>query len=375
MDFTLSEEQQAVVDLAGRILVDKITPERLRVLEQEPDWFARDAWQELANADLLGLCLPEADGGGGYGVLEACLVLEQVGRTVAPVPFLATVLGGALAVARFGSLDQRAELLPGVISGEAVLTAALAEPGDAMAPARPATRAVADGTGGGWRLHGQKRFVPAGHLAHRVLVPAGTDDGGVGVFLVDPTGAGVTRRRVVMTSLEPLTHMDLDAVAVSAADRLGGPDDRVAEFVAEHMLAGLCSTQAGVCAEALRLTAEYTSQRKQFNVPIATFQAVAQRAADAYVDTEAVGLTSRQAAWRLAERLPAGEALAVAKFWASEGGQRVVHAAQHLHGGIGVDVDYPVHRYFRWAKANETSLGGSTRHLLELGARLAAEPA
>jgi alkylation response protein AidB-like acyl-CoA dehydrogenase len=374
MDFTLSDEQQAVADLAGRILTDKVAPERLRDLEQEPEWFARDAWAELAKADLLGLCLPEADGGGGYGVLEACLILEQVGRTVAPVPFLATVVAGAMPVARFGTPEQRAALLPGVISGDTILTAALAEPGDALPPAHPATRAMADGNG--WKLTGQKRFVPAGHLAERILVPASTDDG-VAVFLVDPTAPGVSTEQVVMTNLEPLTQLDLDGVEVTAADRLGEPGQgaEVVGFITRHSLAGLCSTQAGVCAAALKITAGYTSTRKQFNAPIATFQAVAQRAADAYVDTEAVGLTSRQAAWRLDEGLPADEALAVAKFWAAEGAQRVVHAAQHLHGGIGVDVDYPIHRYFRWAKAGELSLGGGTRHLLELGARLAAEPA
>jgi len=165
-------------------------------------------------------------------------------------------------------------------------------------------------------------------------------------------------------------------VKVTASDRLGEPGQggEVVAFTTQRLLAGLCAVQAGVCAEALRLTAAYTSERKQFNAPIATFQAVAQRAADAYVDTEAVKLTARQAAWRLAEGLPAEAALAVAKFWAAEGGQRVVHAAQHLHGGVGVDVDYPVHRYFRWAKATELSLGGGTRHLLELGRRLADEP-
>ena len=130
----------------------------------------------------------------------------------------------------------------------------------------------------------------------------------------------------------------------------------------------------GVCAEALRLTAEYTKTREQFERPIATFQAVGQRAADAYIDTEAVRLTAWQAVWRLSEGLPATESVAIAKFWTAEGGQRVVHAAQHLHGGMGVDRDYPLHRYFLWAKQIELTLGGGTQHLLELGKILADEP-
>ena len=122
------------------------------------------------------------------------------------------------------------------------------------------------------------------------------------------------------------------------------------------------------------MTAEYTKTREQFDRPIATFQAVGQRAADAYIDTEAIRLTAWQAIWRLSEGLPATAEVAVAKFWAAEGGQRVVHAAQHLHGGMGVDRDYPLHRYFLWAKQLELTLGGATPQLLKLGAILAAEP-
>ena len=139
--------------------------------------------------------------------------------------------------------------------------------------------------------------------------------------------------------------------------------------------AAQCCLAAGVCAEALDLTAEYTKARKQFDQPIATFQAVGQRAADAYIDTEAVRLTALQAAWRISEGLPAETEVAAAKFWAAEGGQRVVHAAQHLHGGMGVDRDYPLHRYFLYAKQLELSLGGATRQLLALGEILAREPA
>jgi 3-oxocholest-4-en-26-oyl-CoA dehydrogenase beta subunit len=137
---------------------------------------------------------------------------------------------------------------------------------------------------------------------------------------------------------------------------------------------GLCALAIGVCEEALRMTAEYTKTREQFDRPIATFQAVGQRAADSYIDTEAIRLTAWQAAWRISEGLPAAHEAAIAKFWAAEGGQRVVHAAVHLHGGIGVDKDYPLHRYFLLAKQIELTLGGTTPQLLKLGAMLAAEP-
>jgi acyl-CoA dehydrogenase len=140
----------------------------------------------------------------------------------------------------------------------------------------------------------------------------------------------------------------------------------------QHGTVGLCAQQLGVVGRALELTAAYTKERIQFDRPIATFQAVGQRAADAYIDVEAVRLTLWQAAWRLAEGLPAATEVEVAKFWAAEAGHRVAHTAVHLHGGTGVDIDYPLHRYFIAAKALEFALGGSTDQLLRIGASLAA---
>ena len=372
MDFVLSEEQIAVRDLAAQILTERATPERVREIEVTHDWFDRDLWAELAKADLLGLCLPEAHGGAGYGLFELVLILEQVGKAVAPLPFLPTLALGAMPIAEFGTADQQAAWLPGVISGEVVLTAALSEGGNGLPPAVPATQAIADGNG--WRITGAKTLVPAAHLAARVLVPARTGDGTSTIFLVDPSADGVTAERNVATSLEPLTNLSFTNVAATAADVLGSVDGgaEVTKWIADRGIAALCGLQAGVCEAALRITATYTSNRKQFGSPIATFQAVAHRAADAYIDTEAVRLTAHQAAWRLANDLPADEELAIAKYWAAEGAHRVTHAAQHLHGGIGVDIDYPVHRTFRWARTIELSLGGGATHLRRLGRLLAA---
>jgi len=373
MDFALSDEQAAIRDLAGQILADRLPPERLRELEtSDADWFAADVWAELAKADLLGLCLPEAHGGGGYGAFELGLILEQVGRTVAPVPVWATLALGALPIAEFGTDAQQAELLPQVVDGSLILTAALSEGSVGLPPEVPATSA--ERTADGWVLTGTKRLVPAAHLAGRALVPARTGDGTSTVFLVDPGATGVAQERNTSMNGEPLTTLALDGVAVGEADVLGEVDGgaQVVAWIVDRAIAGLCAVQAGVCEAALRTNATYTSRRKQFDTPIATFQAVAHRCANAYMDTEAIRLTAQQAAWRLDAGLPAAEELAVAKFWAAEGAERVVHAAQHLHGGIGVDLDYPVHRTFRWAKHVEMTLGGGTSHLQRLGAMLAA---
>ena len=372
MDLTLNEDQQAINDLAGRILSEQLPPERLTAIEAQPEWFAADTWAELARTQLLGVPLRDDVGGSGFSITEACLVLEQIGRTVAPLPYLASVILGAMPIDQFGSAAQRTRYLPAVIDGSLILTAALAEAGNTFVPAVPATRATR--VGAGWRLEGEKRFVPAAHLAGRMLVPARTGTSSVGVFLVDPKAAGVSLERVLTTALEPQYFVRFSGTQLDADHVLGDPEGGTAivDWLVQRAIAGLCSMQAGVCDAALRLTAKHVSEREQFGTKIATFQAVAQRAAEAYIDTEAVTLTARQAAWRLAANVPADEALAVAKFWAAEGGQRVAHAAQHLHGGIGVDTAYPLHRYFRWTKQIELTLGGAMVHLVRLGASIAA---
>ncbi len=374
MDFTLTDDQQAIADLAHRILSERLPAERLRDLEQDDAWFADDVWAELGKADLLGIALPEADGGGGYGILEACLIAEQVGRTVAPVPYLSSIVASAMPVARFGTGPQRKQLLPDVIAGATTLTLALYEPNDVAVPAVPTTKATQDGDR--WRLDGEKSLVIGADRAAAILVPARTGEASSAVFIVTPSATGVSLHRETAVSGEPQWTVRLDGVVVDA-DAILGDAQQGAEIVAwttDRMTAAICATQTGVCEEALAITARYVSEREQFGSKLGTFQAVGQRVADAYIDTEAIRLTALQAVWRLSEGLDAHDELMTAKFWAADGAQRVVHAAQHLHGGIGMDLDYPIHRYFRWAKVLELTLGGASPSLLRLGASLAAQP-
>ena len=374
MDFSFSEEQRALRDLARKILEDHVTHERLKQIEAQPDWFDRPTWGELAKANLLGVALPEDVGGGGLGLVELCVVLTEVGRVVAAIPILPTLVLGALPIAQFGSPAQQQRYLPGVAEGNTVLTAALIEV-DNEEPTRPLTLARRDGSG--WRLDGIKTCVPAAHLAERILIPARTGDNAVGVFLLDPRAPGVELTRQQATNHEPQCRVTLSGAVVAEGEVLGDPAGGAAivDWTVQQALLGLCALQAGVAEQVLRMTAGYTKTREQFGRPIGSFQAVAQRAADMYIDAEAIRLTMLQAAWRLSEGLPATEEIAAAKFWTAEAGQRVVYAAQHLHGGIGVDVDYPLHRYFLWAKAIELTLGGASQHLVRLGAAMAQAPA
>ena len=370
MDFSFSEEQEAVRALAAQIFSDQATHERLLELEGSGEWFDMDLWSQLAEANLTSLCVPEAQGGGGMGILALCAMLEEQGRRVAPVPLFATAVLGSLPIAVFGDAAQQARWLRPVVEEGAVLSAALLELGGGD-PARP--RVTARREGEGWRLDGEKECVPALHLAHAVLVPARCADE-VAVFIVDPAGPGVSVERQVVTHGEPQGRLILDGAQVAADALLGDPSSG-AEIVAwtlERAQLGLAALQLGIAQGALRDTAAYVSTRKQFDRPIGTFQGVALRAADAFIDVEAMRGVVEQAAWRLEAGLPAATEVAAAKWWASLAGHRVVHTAQHLHGGTGSDIEYPIHRYFYWSKQNGLLFGGSGQQAAEIGAELVA---
>lgn len=372
MDFALSEEQEAVLESAAKVFDGQLTDDRLFEVAAGGEGFDRRLWGALADANLLGLAVPERFGGSGLGFGEVSVLLEEAGRAAAPVPLWAALVLGGVAIDRFGSDEQRERYLRPLAAGDLVLTAALVEIG--TDPERPQTTArPADG--GGWVIDGSKVCVPAGTVAGAFLVPARTGDGAVGVFVVEPAAPGLTITRLETTTDTPEARLDLSGVHVGADTVLGEADQgaEIVDWLLLRATSGLCSLMAGTCRAALKLTAEYAVSRKQFDRAIASFQAVGQRAADAYVDTEAVGLTARQAAWRLAVGLPAEEHVAIAKFWAADGGQRVVHAAQHIHGGLGVDRSYPLHRYFLAAKQIELTLGGATANLLRLGSLMADE--
>lgn len=373
MDFSFSEEQEAVAEAAKAIFDGRATVERVREVEATDDRIDHELWTELAKANLLGIAVPEAHGGSGLGIVELALVLQAQGRTVAPVPLWATTCLGALPLARFGTDEQQAAWLPGVVSGDVVLTAALEQLGAAAPTTVEGVAATPDGDG--WTLTGRRLAIPAGHVATRILVPATTPDGGVVVALVDPEGPGVTREVAKTTDRSVRAHLTLDAAPVAAGDVLGDASTgaEVVRFTVQHGQVGLAAQQLGLGEAALEQTAEYVSSRQQFGRPLSTNQGVAMRAGDAYIELAAMRTTLWQAAWRLSEGRPADQEVLVAKWWAAEGGHKVVHTTQHLHGGMGADIDYPIHRYFLWAMENGATLGSGSRQLVALGQAIAAD--
>jgi len=370
VDFALHEDDLAAAQLARGILEDHATSERQKELDASGTAHDEALWRALAGANVLGVAIPEAHGGAGLGFVALGLLLQEVGRTVAKVPAYPALALGALPLARFGTAAQKDSLLPGIARGARIVTAALAEY-DSSDLLVPATRAVRDGDG--IRLHGVKTLVPAAQLASHVIVPARTDDGATVLALVEPSSDGVKLDAQQSSDGQPNAQMTLDGVHVDAASLLAAHEDGAAalRWIVERAIVARCMMQLGVTERALEMTAQYGRDRVQFDRPIGSFQAVHQRAADAYIDVAAIRLTAWEAAWRLANELPASAHVAVAKFWASEGGQSASYACQHLHGGIGIDVDYPLHRYFRWAIHIEHELGSAKHHLERLGRSIA----
>ena len=340
MDFSLTEAQDAVAEVAATVFGGIATADHVKEVERSDERVDRRLWSALATAGLVGIAVPEAFGGAGLGMTELALVLEQQGRRVAQVP----LLWSALAAMALGRSDSHPDLVARVVSGEAMLTCAFAHAG----------LDVVDG-----RLVGQVTAVPYAHVAERVLVVSGA-----GLLLADPADA--EREVAETTDHQLVTHLRFNG---AAADLVGGPE--AVDWVVQRALAGIAAMQLGVAEEALAQAAAYTSARVQFGKPLSSFQSTSARAADAYIDIEAMRVTMLQAAWRLDQGLNATTAVAVAKWWASDAGERVVQAVQHMHGGLGADVEYPVHRYFLVGKQLADTLGGASAHLARIGSALA----
>lgn len=364
MDFRLSEDQITVRDLARASFGRRRDAARLAGIEAEPDRFDAVLWQELADAGVLGLVVPESHGGAGLGFAEIVFALVEQGRTVGRVPLLETAVLGALPLLRYGTEEQQAQWLPGVADGSTVLTAALQSP----VMGAPIVEAV--GGEGSWSLTGSVRDVSHGHLADVVVVPARTTDGSVELFLVRTDQTEVTRDRFFRTDRG--VSVDL-ALAGAAAERLSeGPDEDRLDWLLRRAWTALAAVQLGVSQDAVKQAAAHVSEREQFGVPLGTFQAVAHQLANCHIDTEAMEVTFLDALWRLDTGRPAAAAVHVAKFWAADAGDRVARTVQHVHGGLGADITYPVHRYMLWSSQQANTLGSASWHLGRIGGLAAA---
>lgn len=365
MDFTTTEAAQDLSGLVGTIVDSVCTPEHQRELDGLDQRFDTALWRKLIDADILSAAAPESIGGGGFGVLEQTAILTALGRQLAAVPYLESVVLAAGALDRFGPSGLVQSWAVPAVAGQKVLTVAL----DGEVGQAPVQATASDG---GFRLTGTRTQVPFGPVADAFLIPAETDSGPK-VFLVEAGAPGLAVAALENTGLSSSAEIDLSGVQVGP-DGVVGDGDALAWLTARRAV-GLAAYQLGVLERALQLTAEYARTREQFDRPIGSFQAVAQRLADGYIDIQGLRLACQQASWRLSEDLPADMEVATAAFWAADAGHRVAHTTVHVHGGVGIDMDHPVHRYFISAKQAEFALGGATAQLRIIGQELADTPA
>ncbi|MFC9242976.1 acyl-CoA dehydrogenase family protein [Streptomyces sp. NPDC057136] len=388
MDFTFTEEQQAAVEAATSVFAG-VAPDGVPSPALTPGAVAEDMdrplWAGLARTDLLSLTLAPEHGGAGLDLVALCLVLRESARVLARVPLL-EACAVAMTLQRYGDRALAAELLPKFGRGELVLTVGANgrtghDPAELSVAARRApqsdTGTAAEATAGaGWVLDGVQSAVPWAQCADWIAVPAHTAEGQAVLALVRRTHDGVHLAEQVSTSGERFAEVRLDAVRIDDRELIEA--EGAWEWLRNLLTTGTCALALGLGESVLAMTSAYTGKREQFGFPVATFQAVAVQTADRYIDLRAMEVTLWQAAWRLSTgadgALPAAGDIAVAKIWASEGVRRVVQTAQHLHGGIGADTDYPLHRFHAWAKQIELSLGPAAAHEEALGDLLAAHP-
>lgn len=361
MDFKTTEASDDLGGLVRSITESVVTPERQKELDKQDERFDRELWAKLIDADILSTTAPESIGGGGFGALEQVSVLVALGRQLAAVPYLESTLLGAGAIAEFGSQTLQSEWAAPAIAGSKIVVPAL--DGEMGQGAVQATDS--------FTLTGSRAQVAYGPVADAFLVPAETASG-IKVFLVAANDPGVAVTSLATTGHGSVAHLDLQGVSVSADRVVGGVE--VVNWLRLHSTLGRSAFQLGVVERALELTSLYAREREQFDRPIGSFQAVSSRLADGYIDNKALRLTLTQASWRVSEGLPADVEVNTAAFWAAEAGHRVAHTAVHVHGGVGIDVDHPVHRYFLAAKQTEFAVGSATGQLLQIGRELADTP-
>lgn len=345
MDFTLDETQQAVADLAASVLGSGAEHARVVAALASDAVYDEAGWKALSQAGLLGLGLPTDLGGDGVGAVEIALVLTAVGRSGLPLPALATLALGVLPIVAHGTPDQRTALLAEVPDGR-VLAAALRD-----APGSPVTRT-------GETLTGVRVGVPYAAQAHRLLVP--TPDG---TAVVDPHGPGLDLVRTYTSAGTPEYTVRLDRAPVETTLTAGPQElDRWAVL-------GAAAVADGVLDAALRLTADHVRSREQFGRPLAAFQAVTQQVADVYIAARTLHLAALSAAWRSATGRDADEDLAVAAYWLADQLPAALQTCHHLHGGLGVDITYPLHRYYSQGLDLARLVGGAADRLDRLGRR------
>jgi alkylation response protein AidB-like acyl-CoA dehydrogenase len=377
MDFTPGEAETEAAKLAGQILARPASPAAADGPAPAPSAdgppfpgaadFDTITWKELAEAGLLSLALPADLGGDGLGIQATAAVLTEAGRYATRIPALATLALGVLPVARFADSGLRRQLLDGVAAGDTVLTAALREPSDPL-PDRPGTTVSAEGSHRALTVSGRKLGVPYAAASRWILVPASlhsrTGRTSTVVAVVEPDADGLSCQRTRSSSGLPEYTLRLEQTPV-----FGILPGCAAADLSRFAIAGACAVADGALAAALDLTTGHIRGREQFGRPLATFQAVAQQIADVYAAARTLHLATISVCWQLDAGRDAGKDADVAAYWLAQHGPAALRTCHHLHGGLGMDVTYPLPRYSALMTDLVALVGGADVRLDRLSGR------
>ncbi len=359
MKLTFTEEQEMLRKTARDFLTDKCSKEFVKQMEESETGYSGELWQEMAELGWIGLAFPGKYGGGDMSFLDLAVLLEEMGRACLPSPFFSTVILGGLSILDVGSKEQKKEYLPKIIGGEKILTLALTEPGyDNYDASSVMVEAAHDN--GSYIVSGTKLFVPDAHIADNLICVAKTKpENGITMFLVDAKDPKIEYTVLETIAGDKLCEVVFDQMPVPEASILGRLNQgwSIIQKTIERAALGKCCDTVGNIQRVLEMTVDYAKERKQFDRPIGSFQAIQHYCADMATDVDGARFSTYRAAWMLSEGLPCTKEIAIAKAWTGKASQRVFALAHQIHGAIGATIEHDLHYYTRRAKAAELAFG------------------
>ena len=378
MDILPSEEEQLLKNAAREFLEAEVSTSLVREMELDENGYPPALWRQMADLGWLGLAMPEEFGGQGLPLTYLGLVVEEIGRVLAPVPFHSTMTA-ALTIAESGTADQKRELLPAVCSGDMVMTWAVIERDPRLIPAAIVEQAQPDGDG--WILNGVKMFVDNFNVARRCLVavrtaPDSEENEGISLFLIDPNGSGVSQTPLVTIAKDKQSRVTFEGVRVGGADLVGELHNGwpIVERMLERATALLCCQMVGATRRDAELAIDYAKNRVAFGRPIAAFQSIQHMCADMLLFTDGAQLLTYEALWKMDQGMPAGVEISQAKAFANEKCEAVVRQSQVIHGGIGFMMEFDLHLWLRRVSAWTMRLGTTFDHRAKIASALLDKP-
>jgi len=367
MDLELSEEQEMLRDMVRGVCAEYAPMDKVRELEDDPTGYPAELWKQFAEGGLCGILIPEAHGGSDQTILDAAVIYEELGRALAPSPHFVSCVLGARCLLSAGTEEQQAEWLPKIASGEAILTPAWLEPKNGYGPKGVQLRATRDGDD--YVLDGTKLHVLFASSASRLLVLVRTGDGleDLDLFLVDPKAKGVKLSQLMSLASDTQYQVDFSGVRVSASQRIGAEGSGWSTWndVMHEGIILAAAQAAGGAARALELTVEYAKERKQFDKPLAAFQAISHYLADASTNLAGATTLMYEAAWTSANGHSTDRIAPMAKLFACQTYRDLTAMGEQVFGGVGFTTEYDIQLYFRRAKQLQISWWDN-RYLEEL---------